>query len=106
MLEKILESPLDSKEIQPVHPKGNQPWIFIGKTDAEAETPIVWPPDAKSWLTGKDTDAGKDGRQEEKRAAEDEIINLMNMNLSKLWETVKDRGAWCVAIHGVTKSQS
>ena len=63
VLEKTLESPLDCKEIKPVHPKGNQPWIFIGRTDAEAETPIVWPPDAKNWLTGKDSDAGKDWRQ-------------------------------------------
>ena len=60
VLEKSLESPLDSKEIQPVHPKGNQPWTFIGRTDAEAETPILWPPDAKNWLIGKDLDAGKD----------------------------------------------
>ena len=60
VLEKTLESPLDSKEIQPVNPKGNQPWIFIGRTDAEAETPILWTPDTKSWLIGKDPDAGKD----------------------------------------------
>ena len=73
MLEKTLESPLDSK-IKPVNPKGNQSWIFIGRTDAEAEAPIVWPPDTKSQLTGKDPDAGKDWGQEEKRAAEDEMI--------------------------------
>ena len=66
VLEKTLESPLDCKEIQPVHPKGNQSWIFIGRTDAEAETPMLWPPDAENWLTGKDPDAGKDWRQEEK----------------------------------------
>ena len=66
VLEKTLESPLDCKEIQPVHPKGNQPWIFTGRTDAEAETQILWPPDAKNWLTGKYPDAGKDWRQEEK----------------------------------------
>ena len=66
VLEKTLESPLDCKEIQPVNPKGNQSWIFIGRTDAEAETPILWLPDAKNWLTGKDPDAGKDWRQEEK----------------------------------------
>ena len=66
MFEKTPESPLDCKEIKPVHPKGNQSWIFIGRTDAEAETPILWPPDAKNWLTGKDPDAGKDWRQEEK----------------------------------------
>ena len=74
VLEKTLESLLDSKEIQPVHPKGNQPWIFIRRTDAEAETPVPWPPDAKSWLTGKDSDAGKDYRQKEKGAAEDEMV--------------------------------
>ena len=66
VMEKTLESPLDSKEIQPVHLKGNQPWVFIEKTDAEAEVPILWPPDAKSWFTGKDLDAGQDWRQEEK----------------------------------------
>ena len=73
-LEKTLESPLDSTEIKPVNPEGNQLWIFIGRTDAEAETPILWPPDAKSWLTGKDPDAGKDWGQEEKRATEDEMV--------------------------------
>ena len=72
VLEKTLESPLDSKEIQPVHPKGNQPWIFIGRTDTEA--PILWPPDAKSWLTGKDPDAGKDWRQGEKGMTENEMV--------------------------------
>ena len=74
VLEKTLESPLDCKEIQPVHPKGDQSWMFIGRTDAEAETPILWPPDAKSWLTGKDPDAGKDWGQEEKGMAEDEMV--------------------------------
>ena len=72
--EKTLESPLDSKETQPVSPKGNQPWIFIGRTDAEAEVPIIWPPDVKSWLIGKDSDAVKDWRQEEKRTTEDEMV--------------------------------
>ena len=72
-LEKTLESPLDSKEIQPVHPKGNQPWIFIGKTDAEAEAPILRPPDAKSQLFGKDPDAGKDRRQKEKEASHHQL---------------------------------
>ena len=71
---KLLKSPLDSKEIQQVHPKGNQAWIFIGRTDAEAETPILWPPDVKNWLTGKDPDAGKDWRQEEKGITEDEMV--------------------------------
>ena len=74
VLEKTLESPLDSKAIQPVHPKGDQSWMFTGRTDAEAETPILWPPDAKSWLTGKDPDAGKNGGQEEKGTAEDEMV--------------------------------
>ena len=74
MLEKTLERPLDCKEIKPVHPKGNQSWIFIGRTDAEAETPILWPPDANNWLIWKDTDAGKDWRQEEKGMTEDEMV--------------------------------
>ena len=74
VLEKILESPLDCKEIQPVHPKGNQSWIFIGRTDAEAETPMLWPPDVKNWLILKDPDAGKDWRQEEKGMTEDEMV--------------------------------
>ena len=74
VLEKTLESPLDCKEIQLVHPKGNQPWIFIGRTDAEAETLILWPPDTKNWLTGKDPDAGEDWRQEEKGSTEDEMV--------------------------------
>ena len=73
VLEKTLESPLDCKEIQPVHPKGDQSWIFIGRTDVEAETPILWPPDAKSWLIGKDPDAGRDWGQEEKGTTEDEM---------------------------------
>ena len=74
VLEKTLKSPLDCKEIHPVHPKGDQSWIFIGRTDAEAETPILWPPDAKSWLPRKDLDAWKDWRQEEKRMTEDEMV--------------------------------
>ena len=74
VLEKTLESPLDCKEIQPVHPKENQSWIFIGRTDAEAETPILWPPDMKNWLIWKDPDAGKDWRWEEKGRTEDEIV--------------------------------
>ena len=73
VLEKTLESPLDSKNIQPVHPKGDQSWIFIGRTEAEAETPILWPPDAKNWLIWKDPDAGKDWRREEKGTTEDEM---------------------------------
>ena len=74
VLEKTLESPLDYKEIQLVHSKGNQSWIFIGRTDAEAETPVLWPPDMKNWLIGKDPDAGKDWRQEEKGPTEDEMV--------------------------------
>ena len=74
VLEKTLESPLDCKEIQPVHPKGNQSWIFFRRTDAEAEAPILWPPDAKNWLIGKDPDAGKDWRQEEKGMTEHEMV--------------------------------
>ena len=74
VLEKTLESPLDCKEIQPVHPKGDQSWVFIGRTDAEAETPIFWPPDAKNWLFGKDPDAGKDWRWEKKGTTEDEMV--------------------------------
>ena len=74
VLEKTLESPLDYKEIKPVYPKGNQSWLFIGRTDAEAETPILWPHDAKNWLIGKDPDAGKDWGQEEKGSTEDEMV--------------------------------
>ena len=74
VLEKTLECPLDSKEIHPVHPKGDQSWVFIGRTGVEAETPVLWPPDAKSWLLGKDPDAGKDWGQEEKGMTEDEMV--------------------------------
>ena len=74
MLEKTLESPLDCKDIQPVHPKGNQSWVFIGKTDVEAETPVFWPHDVKRWLISKDPDAGKERRQEEKGTTEDEMV--------------------------------
>ena len=78
MLEKTLESPLDCKEIQPVHSKGDQSWVFIGRTDVEAETPIFWPPDAKSWLIRKDPDGGKDWRQEEKGATEDDMVGWLH----------------------------
>ena len=74
VLEKTLEIPLDCKEVQPVHPKGDQSWVFIGRTDAEAETPSLWPPHTKSWPIGKDPDAGKDGKQEEKGMTEDEMV--------------------------------
>ena len=93
MLEKTLQSPLDCKEIQTVHPKGDQSWVFIGKTDVEAETPILCPPDAKTPLIRKDTNAQKDWRQE-KGKTKDEMVNdttdSMDMSLSKLWEMVKD----------------
>ena len=74
VLEKTLESPLDCRDFKSINPKGNQPWLFIGRTDAEAETPILWPPDVKNWLTGKDPDAGKDWRQEEKGTTEGEMV--------------------------------
>ena len=108
MLEKTLESSLDSKEIKPVKPKGNQPWIFIGRTDAEAEALIIWPTDVKMWLIRKDPDAGKDCRQEEKGTTSMRwlygVIDYTDMTLSKLRETVKDRKAWHAAVRGVTKN--
>ena len=104
VLEQTLESPLDSK-IKPVSTKGNQPWIFIGRTDAEAEASILWPSDAKSQLVGKDPDAGKDWRQRTRGWQRVRWLD-MDINLSKLRERVQDRGAWLAVAHGLAKSQT
>ena len=108
VLKKTVESLLDCKEIKPVNPKGNEPWIFIWRTDAE--TPILWPPDAASQLIGKDPDARKNWKQEEKGTTEDKMVGCItdstDMSLHKLWEIVKDREAWHAAVYGISKSRT
>ena len=110
VLGKTLERPLDSKEIQPVYSKGDQSWVFIGSTDVEAETPILWPPDAKSWLIWKDPDAGNDWGQEEKGMTEVEMIGwhhrVNGHEFEWTRELVMDREAWRAGILGVTTSRT
>ena len=102
ILKKILQSPLDFKEIKPVNPKGNQSWIFVGMTDAEDEAPILWPPDAKSWLIGKDSDAGRDWGQEEKGTTEDEMAGWHH-RLDGPWVWVNSGSWWWTGRPGVLR---
>ena len=110
VLEKTLESSLDCKEIQPVHPKGDQSWVFFGRSNAKAETPILWPPDVKSWLIWKDADAGKDWGQEKKGTTEDEMVGwhhwLNGYEFKQTPGDSEDREAWHAAVHGAAKSQT
>ena len=110
VLDKTIESPLDCKEVQPVSPKRNQSYIVTGRTDAEAEAPILWPTDGKNWLIGKDPDDGKDWGQEEKGVTEDEMVDgitdSMDRGLGGLQQLVMDREAWRAVIHGVAKSRT
>ena len=109
VLERTLESPLDCKEIKPVNSKGNQSWIFTGRTDAEAETPVLWLPATKKWLIRKDSDAGKDWRHKEKRMTEDEMVGWHHwLNGHELEQAlgVGDSEGWCAAVHGIARSRT
>ena len=110
IVEKTLESPLDCQEIKPVNPKGSQPWVFTGRTDAQAKAPIFWPPDMKSQLIGRHWRwpgkiEGRRRRGQQRMRQLDDITDSVGMSLSQLWEIVKDREAWHVVVHGDAKSQ-